>query len=147
MSKKGYTKLVYRIGSQLYECVLCSQFIVNTTLKYSRSTMVFDNDSASDAGASDSSCSHYDHSTRSGSSFSLARSETRAVNRSKLIVLGVIALAACAVAFFTYWFVSQGEEHAFELAVSSYSRSSVGLVVEIGANPFIIYSFTTLPSR
>jgi hypothetical protein len=109
--------------------------------------MVFDNDSASDAGASDSSCSHYDHSTRSGSSFSLARSETRAVIRSKLIVLGVIALAACAVAFFTYWFVSQGEEHAFELAVSSYSRSSVGLVVEIGANPFIIYSFTTLPSR
>jgi hypothetical protein len=56
-------------------------------------------------------------STTSQSSWSLARSETRAVMRSRRIVLAVIAAAAILVAGLSYMFVAQGEEHEFRMSV------------------------------
>ena len=48
-------------------------------------------------------------STSSGSSSELARAETRAVNRSKLIVFAVIMIAAGAIAGLFYYFLNQEE--------------------------------------
>jgi hypothetical protein len=51
------------------------------------------------------------------SSLNLAREETKAVNRSKLLVLGVIAIAAAACATATYLFTRSGEKEDFKSAV------------------------------
>jgi hypothetical protein len=51
------------------------------------------------------------------SSISIARAETRAVNRSKIVVLAVIAIAATACGAATYSFVKFGEEDSFHSQV------------------------------
>lgn len=56
--------------------------------------------------------------SESDSSFSLARAETRAVNRSKLLVLAVIALAAGALGAMIYVLVDNEETYNFETEVS-----------------------------
>lgn len=48
----------------------------------------------------------------------MAKEETRAVNRSKLLVYGAIVLAATAVGAFWYIFLSNGETEDFETQVS-----------------------------
>jgi hypothetical protein len=51
------------------------------------------------------------------SSLSLAREETNAVNRSKVLVLAVIAIAATACGTATYLFTTSGEKDDFSSAV------------------------------
>jgi hypothetical protein len=47
----------------------------------------------------------------------LAQKETTAVNRSKLLVYLVLALAATGVGYATYYFLSEGEQDDFEVQV------------------------------
>jgi hypothetical protein len=51
------------------------------------------------------------------SSLSIARAETRAVNRSKIVVLVVIAIAATACGAATYFFTKSEEEDDFHSQV------------------------------
>ena len=62
-----------------------------------------------------------DEGSHSGSSGDapLAQKETRAVNRSKLLVYFVLLLAATAMGTLTYVFVSNQQEKDFETDVSS----------------------------
>ena len=74
---------------------------------------------------------HEDHSTTSfksstvntnqnssEESSSLAKAETRAVNRTKLLVLAVLFLAASAVGVATYLYARNTEQEEFEVKVS-----------------------------
>jgi hypothetical protein len=84
--------------------------------------------SQSKMGDSVSSASGTGRSTKSGtssSSWSLAREESRAVRRSRMIVLGVIAAAALLVAGLSYMFVANGEEHSFRQSVCPHIVSIV----------------------
>jgi hypothetical protein len=77
-------------------------------------------DNQSDMGGGSSShmsCTNAEGS--SNSSTSLARSETRRVTRSKMVVLLVISLAASAFGILTYFFVQGEETNNFEAAVRS----------------------------
>jgi hypothetical protein len=51
------------------------------------------------------------------SSLSIARAETKAVNRSKIVVLVVIAIAAAACGAATYFFTKSEEEDDFHSQV------------------------------
>ena len=70
-------------------------------------------------GASSSNlCEESEHSgSDSSSSNGLGRQETRAVNRSKLLVYLILFISAVAVGTATYIFVSKGEEQDFEVDV------------------------------
>jgi hypothetical protein len=77
-------------------------------------------DKQSDMGDSstDKSCINNDDGC-SNSSINLARSETKGVKRSKMVVLLVISLAASAVGTLTNFFLRGGETKNFETAVRS----------------------------
>ena len=60
-----------------------------------------------------------DNSTTQSST--LARTETRAVNRSKILVLFVLTLAAISVSVATYFFTKKTEKKEFEGKVSTVS--------------------------
>jgi hypothetical protein len=51
------------------------------------------------------------------SSISIARAETKAVNRTKIVVLAVIAIAATACGAATYFFTKSEEEDDFHIQV------------------------------
>jgi hypothetical protein len=55
----------------------------------------------------------------SDSSWSLARKETRQVNRSKVLLLGFMAIAAAVLGLFTFLIVDEEEDDDFRAAVSS----------------------------
>ena len=55
----------------------------------------------------------------SDSSFSLARSETRLVNRSKMLVFGVITLAAGLLGCMIFLLLTQEETTTFQIEVRS----------------------------
>ena len=64
-------------------------------------------------------------STQTSESSTLAKAETRAVNRTKLLVLAVLSIAAMGVGFATYWFTRQSETHEFENKVGLNGRFCV----------------------
>jgi hypothetical protein len=51
----------------------------------------------------------------------LAAGETKAVNAGKVLVFGVLIIAAVAMGWLTYWFVSDDEQDAFESSVGCHS--------------------------
>jgi hypothetical protein len=53
-------------------------------------------------------------------SSTLARQETLMVQRTKLLVLLILTLAACAIGAFTYMFTSNAEQVTFEEKVRAY---------------------------
>jgi hypothetical protein len=55
----------------------------------------------------------------SNSSWSLARKETKQVNRSKVLLLGVMAISAAVLGLFTFMIVDEDEDDDFRAAVSS----------------------------
>jgi hypothetical protein len=55
----------------------------------------------------------------SNSSWSLVRKETRQMNRSKVLLLGVMALSAVVLGLFTFLVVDEDEDDDFRAAVSS----------------------------
>jgi hypothetical protein len=55
----------------------------------------------------------------SDSSWSLARKETKQVNRSKVLLLGVMAISAAVLGLFTFMIVDEDEDDDFQAAVSS----------------------------
>jgi hypothetical protein len=57
-------------------------------------------------------------STTTDSSWSLAGKETKQVNRSKVLLLGVIAISAAVLGLFTFLIVDEDEEDDFQVAVS-----------------------------
>jgi glycerol uptake facilitator-like aquaporin len=79
-----------------------------------------ENGSLSSESASLSSGTETNHTggVSNDSSLSIARAETRAVNRSKVMVLLVIAIAAAACGTATYFFTSAEEEDNFHSEVS-----------------------------
>jgi hypothetical protein len=58
-------------------------------------------------------------SQTSGASWSLAKKETKQVNRSKVLLLGVMVVAAAVLGLFTFLIVDAEEEDDFRAAVSS----------------------------
>jgi hypothetical protein len=58
-------------------------------------------------------------SQTSNSSWSLARNETKQVNRSKVLLLGVMVIAAAVLGLFTFLVVDDDEDDDFRAAVSS----------------------------
>ena len=60
-----------------------------------------------------------DCSQTSNSSWSLARKETKQVNRSKALLLGVMAIAAALLGLFAFLIVDEDEDDDFRAAVSS----------------------------
>jgi hypothetical protein len=78
-----------------------------------------DHQSLSSESASLSSGTETNHTggVSNDSSISLARAETKAVNRSKIIVLLVIAIAATACGTATYFFTKSEEEDDFHSQV------------------------------
>jgi hypothetical protein len=55
----------------------------------------------------------------SNSSWSLASKETKQVNRSKVLLLGVMAISAVVLGLLTFLIVDEDEEDDFRAAVSS----------------------------
>jgi hypothetical protein len=53
------------------------------------------------------------------SSWSLAKEETKQVNRSKVLLLGVMAISAAVLGLSTFLIVNEDEEDDFRAAVSS----------------------------
>jgi hypothetical protein len=89
-----------------------------------RDTMYDDDSNASDdlSISASSSSEHDDGSKASGtsnSSWSLASKETKQVNRSKMLLLGVMAISAAVLGLFTFLVVDEDEEDDFRAAVSS----------------------------
>jgi hypothetical protein len=58
-------------------------------------------------------------SATSDSSWSLASKETKQVNRSKVLLLGVMAISAAVLGLLTFLIVNEDEEDDFRAAVSS----------------------------
>lgn len=93
--------------------------------------------------------SHLDHSTTSfksstknggadnssEESSSLAKAETRAVNRTKLLVLLVLFAAASAVGVATYLYAANTEQKQFEEKVRSCLRTCVRLLCDGQVSP------------
>jgi hypothetical protein len=71
--------------------------------------------SSSSEGKTDGS----EASGTSDSSWSLAKKETKQVNRSKVLLLGVMAISAAILGLFTFLVIDQEEEDDFQAAVSS----------------------------
>jgi hypothetical protein len=59
------------------------------------------------------------YSQTSAASWSLARKETTQVNRSKVLLLGVMVIAVAVLGLFTFLIVDEEEDDAFRAAVSS----------------------------
>jgi hypothetical protein len=82
-----------------------------------------DNDSSSSDDLQPSSSSTSDKSDgcsqTSNSSWSLARNETKQVNRSKVLLLGVMVIAAAVLGLFTFLVVDGDEDDDFRAEVSS----------------------------
>jgi hypothetical protein len=78
-----------------------------------------DNRSLSSESASLSAGTDTNHTgeVSNDSSISIARAETKAVNRSKIVVLAVIAIAATACGAATYFFTKSEEEDDFHSQV------------------------------
>jgi hypothetical protein len=57
--------------------------------------------------------------TCTDSSWSLASKETKQVNRSKVLLLGVMAISAAVLGLLTFLIVNEDEEDDFRAAVSS----------------------------
>jgi uncharacterized protein HemX len=92
----------------------------------------------------------------SSESSTLARDETTAVNRSKMLVLLILALAACGVSAGTYVFAQQAETKEFQGQVRQTQFSqmkpdpetiSLANSNEPLSDPYSMYSSTTLQSR
>jgi hypothetical protein len=60
-------------------------------------------------------------SATTDSSWSLATKETKQVNRSKVLLLGVLAISAAVLGLLTFLIVGEDEEDDFRAAVSSKS--------------------------
>jgi hypothetical protein len=75
--------------------------------------------SRSISSTSEKSDGHMQASGSSNSSWSLARKETRQVNRSKVLLLGVMAIAAALLGLFTFLIFDEDEDDDFQAAVSS----------------------------
>jgi hypothetical protein len=73
--------------------------------------------SFSSTSEKDDSCSQA--SGTSDASWSLARKETTEVNRSKVLLLGVMVIAAALLGLFTFLIVDEEEDDDFRAAVSS----------------------------
>jgi hypothetical protein len=78
-----------------------------------------DDFSRSFSSTSEKSDGHTQASGGSNSSWSLARKETRQVNRSKVLLLGIMALSAALLGLFTFLIVDEDEDDDFQAAVSS----------------------------
>jgi hypothetical protein len=61
----------------------------------------------------------YSQTSGTDSSWNLARTETKRVNRSKVLLMGVMVIAAGVLALFTFLIVDQEEDDDFQTAVSS----------------------------
>jgi hypothetical protein len=98
-----------------------------------------DNQSLSSESASLSAGTDTNHTgeVSNDSSISIARAETKAVNRSKIIVLAVIAIAATACGAATYFFTKSEEEDDFHSQVRREWTLHSALI------PFYSYPFTT----
>jgi hypothetical protein len=57
--------------------------------------------------------------TSDAASWSLARKETTQVNRSKVLLVGVMVIAAAVLGLFTFLIVDEDEDDDFRAAVSS----------------------------
>jgi hypothetical protein len=73
--------------------------------------------SSESASLSSGTESNHTGGVSNASSISLARAETNAVNRSKIVVLAVIAIAAAACGAATYFFTKSEEEDDFHTQV------------------------------
>lgn len=73
--------------------------------------------SSESASLSSGTESNHTGGVSNASSISLARAETNAVNRSKIVVLAVIAIAAAACGAATYFFTKSEEEDDFHSQV------------------------------
>jgi hypothetical protein len=82
-----------------------------------------DSDASDDLSISTSSSSEHDDGSQasgtSNSSWSLASKETKQVNRSKMLLLGVMVISAAVLGLFTFLVVDEEEEDDFRAAVSS----------------------------
>jgi hypothetical protein len=78
-----------------------------------------DDISQSFSSTTERSDGHSQTSGTSDASWSLARKETKEVNRSKVLLLGVMVIAAALLGLFTFLIVDEEEEDDFQAAVSS----------------------------
>jgi hypothetical protein len=78
-----------------------------------------DDISQSFSSTTERSDGHSQTSGTSDASWSLARKETKEVNRSKVLLLGVMVIAAALLGLFTFLIVDEEEEDDFRAAVSS----------------------------